>query len=110
MIAGGSTYFLLAWVVVGAMALVGLGLLFVRAENIERPNLVCATTLIGCLIAALMLWNATKSSLAVSDGVAWAAIIVAFVGFGGGRLWDALLGGRDKVHHDDATLGSDLAD
>jgi hypothetical protein len=110
MIAGGSTYYLLAWVIVGAMALVGLGLLFVRAENIERPNLVAAATLVGCLIATLMLWNAGRTGINVANGVAWGAILVSILSFFAGRIWDAILGGRDKVHHDDATLGGDLAD
>src|SRR4051812_10259065 len=103
MIAGGSTYFLVACVFVGAMALVGLGVLFVRAENIERPNLVAATTLLMSLIAIMLLWNAGKGSTNVSSGVAWSAILLSLFGFALGRVWDAILGARDKVHHDDAT-------
>jgi hypothetical protein len=110
MIAGGSTYFLLAWVIVAAMGVVGLGLLFVRAENIERVNLVAGTTLFFSAIAALLLWSATNSTRVAASGVAWSAIALSIFGFALGRVWDLILGARTKVHRDEATLGSDLAD
>ncbi len=110
MLAGGSTYFILACVVVGAMAVIGLGVLFVRAVNIERTTLVAGTTLVACLIAAIMLWNASAAGQRASDGVAWSAIALSIFGFSLGRIWDVVLGPRSKVHHDDATLGTDLAD
>jgi hypothetical protein len=110
MIAGGSTYFLLACVIVGAMAVVGLGLLFVRAENIERPNLVAGTTLLFCAIAAALLWNASHAPRPAASSVAWSAITLSIFGFALGRVWDIILGARSKVHHDDATLGLDLSD
>jgi hypothetical protein len=110
MIAGGSTYFLLACVVVGAMSVVGLGLLFVRAENIERRNLVAATTLTFSAIAAIVLWNASRGTEGVASAAAWSAIVLSLFGFALGRVWDVILGARSKVHHDPATLGSDLAD
>jgi hypothetical protein len=110
MIAGGSTYFLLAWVVVAAMGVVGLGLLFVRAENIERVNLVSGSTLLFSAIGALLLWNATRSPQGAANSVAWSAIALSIFGFGLGRVLDLILGARNKVHRDEATLGSDLAD
>jgi hypothetical protein len=110
MIAGGSTYFILACVIVGAMGVVGLGILFVRAENIERPNLVAGTTLAFSLFAAFLLANAASGGAAVGSATAWSAISLSIFGFVLGRVWDFILGSRDKVHHDNATLGSDLAD
>src|SRR5512133_1161811 len=110
MIAGGSTYFLLACVVVAAMALVGLGTLFVRAENIELPNLVAACTLVGCIIAMVILAAAARTTLSVANATSWTAIVLSFMGFAAGRVWDLALGARDKLHHDSATLDADLAD
>jgi len=110
MLAGGSTYFLVACVVVGAMTLVGLGVLFARAENIERPWLVGLCTLGGSAISAVLLWNASRMGAKASDGIAWTCIFLSIFGFFLGRLCDRLAGPRDIVRHDDATLGADLAD
>jgi hypothetical protein len=110
MVGGGSTYYLLACILTGAMTLVGLALLFTRAENIERTSLVSATTLIGCGIAIAILWNSHRAAADIADGVAWSAIALSIFGFVLGRVWDAILGPRDKVHHDPAVLGGDLAD
>lgn len=106
----GSTYFLVACIIVGAMSLVGLGVLFARSENIERPNLVGATTLVFCAVAVFLLWDGSRTGINIGPGVGWSAIGLSLFGFALGRVWDLILGGRDKVHHDDATLGADLAD
>jgi hypothetical protein len=110
MIAAGSTYFLLASVVVGAMALLGLGVLFARASNIERPNLVGGITLVFAALSALVLWAGGQFGLSYSDRVAWGAISLSIFGFLAARVLDYVLGARSLVHHDDATLDADLAD
>lgn len=102
-----SIYSNIAWIFIAAMAVVGLGLLFVRATNIERPNLVAAGTLAGCAIAALLL---SRGNGASTPGLMWGAIAICLFGFFAARVLDAILGGRTKVHHDEATLGVDLAD
>ena len=96
-----------AWIFVAAMTLVGLGLLFVQATNIERPNLVAAGTLAFCAIAAIVL---LKGSAASGAGLMWGAIALSLFGFISFRVIDAIMGPRAKLHHDNATLDAELSD
>lgn len=102
-----SIYSNIAWIFIGAMAVVGLGLLFVRATNIERPNLVAASTLGFCAMAALLVAKGSQPSGPV---MMWGAIAICLFGFLGARVLDVLMGARKRVHHDPATLDADLAD
>src|SRR5258708_79314 len=98
-------YFIFACVIVGSAILLGMGLLFVRAENIERRNLVAGCTLGASLLAVLLLWNSDRGGHGVPAGIAWSAIALSVFGFVVGRVLDLVLGGRRRVHRDDATLG-----
>jgi hypothetical protein len=104
--------FALSAVVVGCMGLVGLGLLFVRAENIERRNLVAIVTLAGVTIAIVILYFAWESPGRVSPGIPVSAMVVSIFGFFAGRVIDLILGVRDPdaIDKDQATYGADLAD
>ena len=110
MFGSGSTYFLVACVVVGATAVFALGLLFVRASNIERPNLVAGVTFLAALSSGVLLSLESKGGIAASDSASLMAITICVAGFILGRIIDLMAGGRTKVHHDDATLDADLAD
>ena len=97
----------IGWIFVAAMTLVGLGLLFVRATNIERPNLVAAGTLGFCAIAAVVLSRGSASS---SVSLMWGAVALSVFGFLAFRVIDAIMGPREKLHHDNATLDAELSD
>jgi len=105
-----SPYYVVAIVVVCCMTLFGLGLMFVRAENIERRNFVAATTLVTTFIAGVMLWNDGRTGQSASSEAAWYAMGVSISGFFIGRVIDLLMGGRRNAHDVDPTLGSDLSD
>jgi hypothetical protein len=104
--------FVFAAVIVGCMGLVGLGLLFVRAENIERRNLVALVTLAGAAIAAVMLYFSWASPGRSNATLPVSAIVLSIFGFVAGRVIDLILGDRnpDAIEKDPATYGADLAD
>jgi hypothetical protein len=104
--------FALAAVVASCMGLLGLGLLFVRAENIERRNLVAVITLAGAAIAGVMLYFASEGGARNGAALPISAIVVSVFGFFAGRVIDLILGERspDAIEKDPATYGADLAD
>jgi hypothetical protein len=105
-----SPYYILACIIVGVMTLFSLGLLFVRAENIERRNFVGAASLATTIIAMTMLWNDARNGQNADPNAAWWAMAVSLSGFFVGRIVDLVLGGRRTAHDVDPTLGSDLSD
>lgn len=110
LVASGSTYFLVACVIVGATALFGLGILFARSSNIERPNLVGGLTILGALGASYLLWSVSRDGLPATNATSLVAVTICVASFILGRIIDLMAGGRTKVHHDDAVLDADLAD
>lgn len=107
---GNSTYFIITWVGVGTAVLFGLGLLFVRAARIERSLLVGLMTIATALIAGFVLSSMNAATFGAGDMVS--LLLVAFLGFGVGWAYDALMGPLPLSSRDEreATLGSDLAD
>ena len=101
-----------AAIIVGCMVVVGLGVLFVRAENIERRNLVGLITLFTSGIAAFVLYSAWSGDTANNPGLPISMIMLSLFGFVAGRVIDAILGPRapDAIEKDPATYGADLAD
>lgn len=105
-----SPYFEVACVLTGATAVFGLGLMFVRASRIERRNLVAGFTLATSFVAMAILWNSSVDKRTGQAEVASSAIALDVFGFLAGWVLDRILGGRRRVHRDEATLGADLAD
>jgi len=105
-------WFIVAAVIVGCMALSGIGILFVRARNIERRWLVAIATLIGATIGTYLL--STQPVWAGGRGVAlpWLAGLISVLGFIVGRAVDAMLGPRppSAMRPDRSTYGADLAE
>ena len=101
----------LAAVIVGCVTLLGVGVRFVRATNIERRAMVSLTTLVCCAIAVYLLVLAPR----VPDrevGLAAAAAVISVLGFVFARVIDFALGPRPlrMVPRDPATYDGDLAD
>jgi amino acid transporter len=106
-----ETEFILACVLVGCMALMGLALLFVRAEHIERNWLVGLSTIVAVAISAFMLYSFWAYAGGRTSRQLVPIVLLSVLGFGVGWLIDYLLGGRRRAHSTtDATLGADLAD
>jgi amino acid transporter len=103
--------FSFAAVIVACMGMLGLGVLFVRAENIERRNLVGLVTLFTSGIAAYVLYYAWNERAGASPGLPISMIMLSLFGFIAGRVIDAILGPRspDAIEKDPATYGADLA-
>jgi hypothetical protein len=101
-----------AAIIVGCMAMVGLGILFARAENIERRNLVGMITLLTSGIAAFVLYDAWNSTGGIGPGLPISMIMLSIFGFLVARVIDVILGPRvpEAMEKDPATYGADLAD
>ena len=103
---------MVAAIIVGCMALTGVGLLFVRAQNIERRWLVSIATLLGAGMGAYLL--AIHPVWAGGQGITvpWLASLVSILGFTVGRIIDSLLGPRtpDPIKSNAKPYTADLAD
>lgn len=98
--------YILAVVFVAIVGLFGAGLMFARAENIERNYLVGGLTLLTACVAGIML--AGLAPAAQTSATLTSISLVSILGYGIGRGIDLILGPRD--HADQGTLGADLAD
>lgn len=106
-----STAFVLASIVVGCMMLLGLGLLFVRAENIEREWLVALITVVTTGISIYLLVEFWRTPSGRTGNGLVPIVCLSLLGYGVGRVIDYFLGGRSVAStNTDATLGADLAD
>ncbi|MEZ0325185.1 MAG: hypothetical protein ACAH95_04715 [Fimbriimonas sp.] len=107
--AANSTWYTLTAIFVAFVGVTGLGLLFVRATNIDRNGLVGALTVLTAIIAAAIMYF--SGSTRMSE---WALVVVALfsvTGFVFGRALDRWLGAKDlSVDARKGTLGSDLSD
>ncbi len=102
--------FIVACVYVGATILAGLFMLFVRAENIERPFVVSGLTLSGALFSLILLDHLKHTDLNFGFGSLLLVCLVATVGFALGRLIDWILGPRSTYTLDGESLDTNLAD
>ncbi|MGV3616971.1 MAG: hypothetical protein ACO1SV_16715 [Fimbriimonas sp.] len=91
---------------VAVIGLFGVGLMFVRAENIERNYLVGGLTVVTAGVAGAMLAGLAPSAQTTPALISIS--LVSVLGFVIGRVIDMILGPRD--HTDEATLGADLSD
>jgi len=100
----------IATIVIGCIALLSLGLLFVRASNIERRGLVSSFTLAFSGLALYLMITDAQQIPGREMPTAIAATVISILGFYIGRAVDASLGERSSVHADHATFGAELAD
>jgi hypothetical protein len=101
----------LAAVIVGCVTLMGVGVFFVRASNIERRGMVAAVTLIACAVSIYLLLIAPRVP-AREVPTAAAAVAISILGFVAARVIDFALGPRiiPTTGRDPATYDADLAD
>jgi hypothetical protein len=105
-------WFTVAAIIAGCMALAGVGILFVRAQNIERRWLVSLSTLVGAGMGAYLLVVHPVWAGGQGVTVPWLAGPVSIFGFILGRAIDSLLGPRnpEAIRTNSKTFGADLAD
>lgn len=105
-----SVYLVLAIVLVAAIGLTGLGLLFVRASNIERNVLVGVCTLVTTAIGIVLLNYLIKQSPTFAVAQLVSVVMVSVLGLVVGWVLDRIAGPSDHFTEDGATLGADLSD
>jgi len=99
----------LASIVIACIGLGSLGVLFVRASNIERRWLVASSTLIFSGLALYLLVQDTLFVPGREIPTGIAAIAISILGYFIGRALDTSLGER-LAQQDPATYMADLAD
>lgn len=99
----------IASVIIACVGLGSMGVLFVRATNIERRWLVSATTLVFSALALYLLVEDTMFVPGREIPTGIAAITISILGFFIGRAIDAGLGARE-YQGDPGTYYADLAD
>ena len=107
-----STYFIVTVVFLAGMLLFSLGLLFVRAEWIERNMAVGLSSLGTTLLAmGILAFMANRPGPMTGEELV-SVVCVSLLGFGVGWILDRVAGPREEEPrvYDPATLGSDLAD
>jgi hypothetical protein len=106
-----SSALIFGWIGVGLVILFGIGLLFSRSTNIEREGLVGGSTLVGGLVATILLWRASALNGPYSWWQVAGILLVALAFYGWGRLVDYVLGPLPLDREaDEATLGAHLSD
>jgi hypothetical protein len=112
MLTASSIWINVASVFAGCSLIVGLGLLFVRAVNIERRWLVGLCTILGSGLGIFLISNYKAFGPANEVTVAAASALFCVLGFLIGRAIDISLGSRepDTMQADAATYNVDLAD
>jgi hypothetical protein len=107
--AANSTWYTLTAVFVAFVAVFGMGLLFVRATNIERNAMVGTLTFITAVISGLIMYLTGSTRM-----TEWALFIVALFSMTGyffGRGLDRWLGAKGPSRDTrKGTLGADLSD
>jgi hypothetical protein len=107
--AANSTWYTLTAVFVAFVGVTGMGLLFVRATNIDRNAMVGTLTFITAAIAGLLMY--ISGSTRMSE---WALVVVALFSMTGyflGRGLDRWLGAKGPSRDTrKGTLGADLSD
>ncbi len=107
--AANSTWYTVTVIFVSFVSVMGLGLLFVRATNIDRNALVGTLTFLTAAIAGLILFLSGSQRM-----TEWALVITALfsmTGFFLGRGIDRWLGAKGpSTDARKGTLGSDLSD
>lgn len=99
------------WVCVGVFLLLGLGLLYSRATNIERPALVGGLTLVGALVSAILMYRVYLQGGPYSWAHTLGIGLLGLVFFGWGRVTDYVLGPTPiNREQDEATFGAHLSD
>jgi hypothetical protein len=103
-----SVWYNVASVFVGMVALFGMAVMFVRAENIERNMMVGAMTVTTALLAGLILYYNPRG---LDNSALFGIALLSLLGYAAGRVVDFYLGGEDP----EADLGKrsfngDLAD
>jgi hypothetical protein len=98
----------IACIAIGCISLVGLGVLFVKATNIERRWLVAGSTLVGCAFALYLMIEDMQFVPGRELPTGIAAIAISLIGFFAGRAMDASLGGQTP--DPSAGFHPDLAD
>ena len=100
----------IAAIVIGCVFMLGIGLLFVRASNIERRSLVATITLMFNVVAMYLLVVDAERYPGRELSGAFAAIGISLLGFAVGRIIDNSLGARPTGFRRDRTYDGDLAD
>jgi hypothetical protein len=100
----------IAAIVIGCVFLLGIGLLFVRASNIERRSLVATVTLMFNVVAMYLLVVNTSLYPGREVAAAFGAIGISILGFAVGRILDLSLGERPSSLRRDRPYDGDLAD
>lgn len=107
---GNPIWWTVAVIISGCMALLGLGVLFVRAKHIERRWVVALPTLFAAMFAIYLLSIQPVWAGGADTTLPLVATIISILGFAIGRLVDYTLGPLDTVKRDQATYNADLAD
>jgi hypothetical protein len=109
---GNPIWWIVSAVIAGCMALVGVGVLFVRAKNIERRWVVALPTLLGTMLSVYILAVQPVWAGGRDTTLPLLAVLIAVFGFAIGRFVDFALGPRplEEIKQDQATYGADLAD
>src|SRR5690349_972989 len=95
----------------GVFTLLGLGLLFARATNIERPAMVGGATLLGCLLGMVLLWLVYREGGPYNWWQAVVVIALPVLTFGLSRVIDRMLGDKElDPESDEKTYGAHLSD
>lgn len=99
------------WITISMMTLFGLGILFSRAENIERPALVGGLTLAGCVIVTVLLTRTVASGGPYNWWQMFGYFLITLAFYGWGRLMDYIMGPVPVDREaDEATMGAHLSD
>src|SRR5687768_3264440 len=112
MVSGNPIWWTIAVIVAASTALIGVGIFFVRAKNIERRSMVALGTLLGAGVAIYILTFQPVWAGGQDTTIPLLAICISILGFTLGRLADLFMGARspDKMKRDPATYTADLAD
>lgn len=92
-----SIWTLIATIIIACVMLMGVGLLFVRASNIERRWLVAISTLVGSGFALYLMANDAQFVPGREMPTSVAAVVLSLLGFLIGRAIDVSLGERTQL-------------
>lgn len=106
-----SSALIFGWLGIGAVMLLGLGLLYARATNIERPILVGGLTLLGGLVSAGVMERTVMLGGPYSWAHTFGIVLIGVLFFAWGWFADYAMGQpRIDPEADEATLGAHVSD
>ena len=99
------------WIGIAVVGLFGLGVMYSRAANIERTNLVGGLTLLGAVVSAILFRHTVSLNGPFSWWQTWGIVLLGVGFYGWGKLLDYFLGPLPLDREaDEEMMGAHLSD